>query len=301
MGLLKNVENRRLDFYELDPTLHFCIYAANIDTSFSPVSNHMHHNAIEITFMSSGAQSFTINQTKYSLCGNQYLIVPPNIEHAFAEKTEKSHCFYISIDILNHKNDFAGLPKKESNVLYDMLTSLKTGIVSSYNATSDLTKILMEYANPSLLSITKIRNLFLSFVIKFLENLNNPNSTISLEIQAAIDYIENNLTENITLKQLSSISNLSQTTFINHFHRDIGFTPKEYISRKKIERAQELLSIKENTITDVASELCFETTQYFATVFKKYTSYTPTEWRNTNKPSAPKKASIRYRKTKVKC
>ena len=52
------------------------------------------------------------------------------------------------------------------------------------------------------------------------------------------------------------------------------------MTRKEIERAQALLLGGDHTVTNVAFGLGFSTTQYFATVFKRYTGQTPTGFRD---------------------
>lgn len=62
------------------------------------------------------------------------------------------------------------------------------------------------------------------------------------------------------------------------FHDTFGINPKEYLLRKKIIFAKEML-LEESDITSIAYNLGFSSSQSFATVFKKLTCSTPTEFR----------------------
>ena len=56
----------------------------------------------------------------------------------------------------------------------------------------------------------------------------------------------------------------------------------EYGLRLKIEKANHLLNANKRSITDIAYDLGFSSSQYFATVFKRYQSITPGEYRLRN-------------------
>ncbi len=65
------------------------------------------------------------------------------------------------------------------------------------------------------------------------------------------------------------------------FHETFGINPKEYILRKKIDLAKQMLR-KEMAITTIAFDLGFSSSQSFATVFKKLTCSTPSSFRKKN-------------------
>lgn len=66
------------------------------------------------------------------------------------------------------------------------------------------------------------------------------------------------------------------------FHEIIGLNPKEYILRKKVEFAKQML-IQDHDITTIAYELGFSSSQRFATVFKKLTCITPSDFKKLHK------------------
>lgn len=62
------------------------------------------------------------------------------------------------------------------------------------------------------------------------------------------------------------------------FHRTTGLNPKEYIIRRKIEFAKQML-LENRNITSIAFDLGFSSSQNFATVFKKLTCLTPSDYK----------------------
>ena len=69
------------------------------------------------------------------------------------------------------------------------------------------------------------------------------------------------------------VARLSESRFKARFKREMGVPPAEYWLRKKVEQASVLLA--KATITQVAHQLGFSSSQYFATVFKRYTLTSP--------------------------
>lgn len=100
---------------------------------------------------------------------------------------------------------------------------------------------------------------------------------ISSDIQTALDFIRNHLTEELSLEQLAATAHLSCSQFKQKFKKQLGTAPRQYINRQKIEYSKTLLS-EGKTITETAMLLNFSTSGYFSTVFKKYTRLTPGEY-----------------------
>jgi AraC-like DNA-binding protein len=66
------------------------------------------------------------------------------------------------------------------------------------------------------------------------------------------------------------------------FHKTTGLNPKEYILRKKIKFAKQMLK-QDRDITGIAFDLGFSSSQSFATVFKKLTCITPSDFKKQHK------------------
>ena len=76
------------------------------------------------------------------------------------------------------------------------------------------------------------------------------------------------------------MTNLSLSSFKREFKKNYNDTPANYIRNKKLEKSAELLALSEERITDVAFDCGFNSTQYFATVFKKWTGKSPSAHKN---------------------
>jgi AraC family transcriptional regulator len=98
-------------------------------------------------------------------------------------------------------------------------------------------------------------------------------------LKRATDYIEAHLTEPVSLADFASASGLSRMYFAAQFRAATGFRPHEYLLRRRIERAQELLVRSDLTITDIAYSVGFQTQSHFTTVFNRLVGQTPRAWR----------------------
>lgn len=117
---------------------------------------------------------------------------------------------------------------------------------------------------------------------RFLIQEQNPPATSLLRynIQPILLYIQNNLSENISVNKLAEMSYFSKDHFTRVFKSLIGIPPCEFIIRKRIEMAQLLLLTTDMTQSQIIEEAGFRSVTYFSRIFHKYTSYTPAEYKN---------------------
>lgn len=109
--------------------------------------------------------------------------------------------------------------------------------------------------------------------------INEGISEINTPIENAIEYIEKNFKENISLDEIASICNLSSCYFSKLFKKEIGVNYTTYINNKKIEYAKEILKTTDTPILNLSIDLGFEDCGYFIRVFKKNEGVTPKKYR----------------------
>jgi AraC family transcriptional regulator, L-rhamnose operon regulatory protein RhaS len=102
------------------------------------------------------------------------------------------------------------------------------------------------------------------------------------KIRGAVAWIDEHLSEDISFDALARRFGHSATHFRRLFLKEIGQTPSDFLMRRRVERAKERFADPRATITAVALELGFSSSQYFATVFKKYAGVTPKAYRRTS-------------------
>lgn len=111
-----------------------------------------------------------------------------------------------------------------------------------------------------------------------------------LSINKAIDFINQNLEQNLSLEKLAGIASFSPFHFQRMFKAVVGETPHEFISRLRVERACTLLLYqKEMSITDIALRSGFSSSAAFARVFKAHFGISANQYRKESKPESVSK------------
>lgn len=96
-------------------------------------------------------------------------------------------------------------------------------------------------------------------------------------------YIEENLAESITLADMAGAAGLSRMHFAAQFRVATGMRPHEYLLRRRIETAQQMMLEGGDTLIQIALGVGFQTQAHFTTVFRKIVGETPYQWRSANK------------------
>lgn len=122
-----------------------------------------------------------------------------------------------------------------------------------------------------------IRQLFSRFISS--ESESNMSSFMIYKIQPILVYIQENLNNDITIEELSALAFFSKDHFTRIFKSIIGMAPCEFIIRKRMEKAQFLLLTTDLTQSQIIEKTNFKSLSYFCRIFKKYTNYTPVEYR----------------------
>jgi AraC-like DNA-binding protein len=83
-----------------------------------------------------------------------------------------------------------------------------------------------------------------------------------------------------TLESMAEQCGLGRSRFTHYCYELTNMSPLEYLNRCRIEQACRLLSThREKTVTDIAFECGFSSSQYFATVFRRYRGVAPNLFR----------------------
>jgi AraC family transcriptional regulator len=100
-------------------------------------------------------------------------------------------------------------------------------------------------------------------------------------LKRAIDYFEAQIDKPVSLAAVASSAGLTSMHFAAQFRAATGLRPHEYLLRRRIERAQEMLAETGMSLLDIALAVGFQTQAHFTTVFKRYAGQPPRAWRES--------------------
>jgi len=98
-------------------------------------------------------------------------------------------------------------------------------------------------------------------------------------ICSAQEYIRTYSNLNITLRDICEEIHVSEYHFIRMFVKKVGVTPHRYLLMVRMEKAKELLSTKQYSITETAMLSGYESISAFSTAFKRLNGVSPADYK----------------------
>ncbi|MEX0314785.1 MAG: AraC family transcriptional regulator [Allomuricauda sp.] len=248
------------------------------------LTEHNHHDVLEICYCLKGQQYYQIGSELLKLTGNTILIVPPNVDHSSGVYPEDiGELYWIQVSLNNNNHPVCNLPFKQSNYLLSELTKhggkLFSGAFRLKHILEKLNVLLEVQQNT--FGQLQVGQLIIQLLVETLLLSEKPQQIADTEkVKVVRNFIEGNLHRIIYVDELAALIDFSVPYLKMWFKQNFGVPPRSYINRLKIEKAKEDLT-KKKTVTDVAFELGFGSSQYFATTFKKYTGMSPKAYKKS--------------------
>ena len=105
-------------------------------------------------------------------------------------------------------------------------------------------------------------------------------------LMRVLAHIDANIGEPVTLANLAAAAGLSRMYFARQFRAATGIRPHEYVLRRRVERAQQLMTATSDALVDIALRVGFQSQAHFTTVFKRIVGNTPRQWRREQPDAA---------------
>lgn len=107
-----------------------------------------------------------------------------------------------------------------------------------------------------------------------------PGAFSSRDWNRVCEYIDAHLHDEIMLVDLADTAGWSVRHFSRVFRQSTGQTPHNFIVRRRIDRAKDLLKARSLPLAEIALTCGFADQSHFTTAFRKVTGLTPLRWRN---------------------
>ncbi len=112
-------------------------------------------------------------------------------------------------------------------------------------------------------------------------------SDYSPYVKKALNYMDANLGNPVTVGEVSEAAGISRSHFVKLFVRETGMTMKRYLAKKRCEIAVNLLLDSDLSIQEIGAYVGYPDNNYFSKVFRIQTGVSPQDYRKSHWPSFP--------------
>ena len=193
----------------------------------------------------------------------------------------KPHCYYtttgwdaewLHFDGSNARNYFEAILDNGIPVI---------GLHDTYRFEKYLHKIYSSFKEHLSIKEALLNNYIVNILTELLigRDLEHSVNVSASIIEDTVAYINEHLTDPLTLEELASQASLSTFYFSRLFKKETGFTPHGYVITARVNIAKFLLKSSNSTIKEICFGTGFTSESSFCTTFKKVTGSTPSEYR----------------------
>jgi AraC-like DNA-binding protein len=257
-----------------------------------PLADQQHDDWLVLVFSLEGAQHYRVGEAELLLRQGQVMRVPPGLRYGTGSWPEQrgSLAWMILKALPAPADNGLGISPEVAVAAFGKLASRNGPLVFKQPKPTPYLLDGVFTAWPwrgDPLRREIIRHQLASLVLKATVELEEHSHTSDqaagythARIQAVIDWLGANLHQEVRAKDLVEMSRLSTSRFFREFKAVTGVTPKDYLLRLRVEEAARLLR-KDPTrpVISIAHDLGFSSSQYFATVFRRYLGISPQEHR----------------------
>lgn len=99
-------------------------------------------------------------------------------------------------------------------------------------------------------------------------------------LRRVIEYMDENLSRDLTLGQLAAVAGMSTHYFAELFRQSMGRAPHQFVLQRRIELAKQRLCDPRRTVTEAGLDAGFRNPSHFARVFRKWVGVSPSVFRS---------------------
>lgn len=251
-------------------------------------------SSIRIYYVLEGKFEWIINDQQYILYPGDLVLIQPG--HKFGGQKgvlDIGKLCWLYIEVNKPAPDgrimfgkWSSIPKNEILAIGKIVRLSGTPVLSRVKeAGRILNEIQIELFNQQIAYSTRINQLIDELYILIARKLTLQSNTHRDFPQTFMNLeqaLRQNLSHNWTVEEMAAMVGLGTTTFTEKVKRYSGFPPLNYLITIRISEAIKLLKQNTLSVTDIALDTGFYSSQHFATTFKKLTGYTPSDFRKKN-------------------
>lgn len=247
-----------------------------------------YHNFWELVYVKSGNVGITADADVFEVTGNTIVFHQPNEFHTLWSSSGTSPevvivSFVCEDPIMDYfRRRVLILNESEKNIMY-ALERILNQVVKKNRIVNDNSKIVLQ-DNITEFNLHAVKNylelLLLDIYTADRPSLHAPRRRDSHEeiYSGIVEYMQNNVCENISVDDLCHVFGVSRTTLKMIFSKYTQSGVMKYFLLMKINQSKELLA-QGLQVREVAEKLSFSSQNYFCSAFKRETGLTPLEYK----------------------
>lgn len=285
------------------------LYVSDIrpDTSIHPRVMHAHKDFVEISLIRSGISEYLIHDKKQIIRQGDMLIYNSGVVHDEVPDMDASvgsYCIAIGGLHMPGLRENALIPDDAGYVFptgehFEEMRTICEMMFKSLSSGQPRAEAFCHTLMHALL--VKALTVVAGKAAEKDEKVDEPH-VLGLRIKK---YIDDHFAEPITLQSMSKALYISPYYLSHVFKEMSGYSPMQYLLRRRIGEAQTLLITSDLTITEIAGRVGYDTQSYFNLQFSKHVGMPPNQYRKnyvvpsdgeqTSKPKERKKRTSNKR------
>ena len=260
--------------------IHYCKEQKLKDTADIPygAARALQHH--ELILICEGYGYVMIGNERYPIKNGMLFYIPPGVQLTLEPETQKpAHFLKVHFSASRMVLSSDGTWRVQENI--KTLHQPYAQEVADYTRVAELFEKLLDTWNskgPSyeFVAGTILRQLFVQ--VSYNNHAQSKNHAVALKIDKTIEYMRQNISQTVTLKQLSAIAGLSPFYLSRAFKDATGYPIIAYFNKMKIDKAKELLIEGNKKVKEVAYALGYTNEFYFSRMFKRTEGLSPKEF-----------------------
>lgn len=250
-----------------------------------PLPWHDHGVCMELIFLLSGRDSYTVNGAGYELTGNEVFIAFPGERHKSSGAYQGiGEYIWMQLDTRPHTG-FLNLSSAAAGKLRQALQKLERHRYAVSPAFMGLVKefyqAVRQRREPTLCSA------MLVYLLSRLVFQEIRRDSVSDEIGPILTFLHAHFRDSsLSVAQVAHAFGLSESGLQHRFKKTTGDTLVRYLTRIRLQHAKTLLEKGESVLTAAVSS-GFTSSEYFSVVFKKYNLVSPSAYRKVCEKDGP--------------
>ncbi|MGI6546351.1 MAG: AraC family transcriptional regulator [Fastidiosipilaceae bacterium] len=239
-------------------------------------TDHRHSDFMELTLVLEGEGYYSINDRIYPIKSCDLIICNVNTNHSDVI-VENSNLTAICLGIANVK--ISTLP--ENTLIEENVNPILSLSESEYIRVNHFfVTCFNQLSNRNIYAEELCNSLISGLLITVLQIMNDVSPELSYRkenplLTKTLAYINHNLYENLSLEKIADELFVSKYYMSHFFKAQTGYTPLQYIMRRRIGEAQSLLLSTDLSVTEIATRVGFNNSNQFYVQFKKYIGISP--------------------------